>query len=357
MKEAERDAIARVRPPRQRVCADVTTEKLVELLGVNPGGISVFRDELAEGGSTALGRYSNGKDGADRAFYCAFRDGTTYDRQRISRDSPDVHLQYCAGSFFGAVQLDRLRDMKLPLNDGLMQRFMPVIMREARTYSDDETVEEGEDVKTLLKPLRDILAWISPAMTEDAYGERVPVPYELDAEGALLFARFTADMRDAARAQYPSREFGECLQKMGPMWLSLALLFHFIEENSAVPARTVALDAAQRSDMIMRDYFIPHAAQFYLQISDGGQKRRSLACAILRCSKDDIVLRDVVRGCHMMRGKKRPEQIELMQQFEVLGWLTRLDRGGSTPRAGSGPEALSRGLPRISSARSQSEKS
>ena len=44
------------------------------------------------------------------------------------------------------------------------------------------------------------------------------------------------------------------------------------------------------------------------------------------------MLRDVVRRCHMMRKAKRPDQISLMQQFEAMGWLTRLDRNGSIPR-------------------------
>ena len=129
-KAAREKAIEKVAPPRQRVCGDITIEKYVDILGANPGGVAMFRDELS-GWLGSLGRYSsNGKDGADRAFYCALRDGSAHDRQRMS--SPDVHLPHCAGGFFGAVQPDRLLDMELPTTDGLLQRFMPLIMREAQ---------------------------------------------------------------------------------------------------------------------------------------------------------------------------------------------------------------------------------
>ena len=138
-------------------------------------------------------------------------------------------------------------------------------------------------------------------------------------------------MRLAGRAQEPSREFGECLQKMGPMWLAIALLFHLIEtDTGSVPSTSVPFEAARRADVIIRGYFIPHAEQFYDLLSGGSSRLRSVASAILRCPADEIVLRDVVHRCREMRGKDRGEQIKLMQRFEGLGWLTRTDEKGST---------------------------
>ena len=158
-KQARDEAAAKVAPPRQRVCGDITIEKYVDILGANPGGCAMIRDELS-GWLGALGRYTaNGKDGADRAFYCALRDGSAYDRQRMS--SPDVHIEHCAGSFLGAVQPDRLLEMKLPTADGLLQRFMPLIMREARGYEDSD---DADDAKVLLRPVRDRLAALVPVM-------------------------------------------------------------------------------------------------------------------------------------------------------------------------------------------------
>jgi hypothetical protein len=325
-KQARDEAVQKVAPPRQRVCGDVTIEKLADILGANPGGCSIVREELS-GWLGGLGRYTaNGTDAADRAFYCAMRDGSPHDRQRVS--SPSVHIAHCAGSFLGAVQPDRLLEMKLPTADGLLQRFMPLIMREARSYEDSEN---SDDAKALLRPIRDRLAALAPVIQRDPFGQEVAVPYKLTPEGAELYKKFADDMRLAGRALEPSREFGECLNKMGPMWLSLALLFHLIEAetNGTIPER-VPIGIARRADAIMRDFFIPHAEHFYDLLDGGGSahRLRSIATAILRCPRDEIVLRDVVHRCRAMRGKDREEQIRLMQRFETFGWLTRVDRYG-----------------------------
>ncbi len=98
MKRLLQEAKDKVGPPRQRVCGDITIEKFVDLLGDNPGGIAMIRDELS-GWLDGLGRYSKtGKDGPDRAFYCALRDGTAHDRQRMSSPSsiaPEASLARC----------------------------------------------------------------------------------------------------------------------------------------------------------------------------------------------------------------------------------------------------------------------
>jgi hypothetical protein len=264
--------------------------------------------------------------------------------------------------------------MKLPTADGLLQRFAPLMMHEAQGYKDDSATD---DARALLRPVRDRLVALVPEMRDDPLGQAVAVPYRLTAEGARLYQAFAEDMRVAARVQEPSREFGECLQKMCSMWLALALLFHLIEGPAATgipfmvteamkvelrargvsdkqiaemtpqqawetlaapgtpaggPPQAVPFAVARRVDAMVRGFFIPHAEQFYDQLAGGNglSQRRSVACAILRCPKDEIVLRDMARSCRAMRGE-RDAQIKTMQRFEVLGWLTRLDpHQGST---------------------------
>ena len=205
-KKARLDAIQQVPPPRQRVCQDVTIEKYVEILSVNPGGTASMREELA-GWLGALGRYTaTGNDGNDRQFYCYLRDGAPFDRQ--IKSAKDVHLEHCAGSFLGAVQADRLLEFKLPMTDGLFQRFMPQIMREARGYQDSP---DADDAKVLLRPVRDQLVALIPETETDPYGQVVAKPFKLSPEGAKLYEKFANDMRIAACAGEPSIEFGECL--------------------------------------------------------------------------------------------------------------------------------------------------
>jgi hypothetical protein len=80
------------------------------------------------------------------------------------------------------VQPDRLLEMKLPTADGLLQRFMPVIMREAHGYEDSD---DAGDAKALLRPARDRLAALAPVLQRDPFGQTVAVPYKLTPEADL----------------------------------------------------------------------------------------------------------------------------------------------------------------------------
>ena len=67
LKRARDEAARTVPPARQRVCGDVTIEKLADILGTNPGGCAIIREELS-GWLGGLGRYTaKGTDAADRA--------------------------------------------------------------------------------------------------------------------------------------------------------------------------------------------------------------------------------------------------------------------------------------------------
>ncbi len=144
--------IQEVTPPRQRVCQDITIEKYVELLSVNPGGRPRCAKNWQAGSARSGATPPPATTATTAQFYCYLRDGAPFGRQ--IKSAKDVHLPYCAGSFLAAVQADRLMEFKLPTTDGLFQRFMPQMMREARGYQD---TPEADDAKVLLRPLRDQL--------------------------------------------------------------------------------------------------------------------------------------------------------------------------------------------------------
>jgi Protein of unknown function (DUF3987) len=282
--------------------------------------VATFRDEMT-GWFGSFGRYSSGTDAADRQFYCQLRDGGPYLQQR--RSTPDIFVDHCAGSFLGAVQPDRLREVKLPRTDGLLQRFMVQYMRPARQYEDSTA---SKDARLLLRPIRDRLAALVPEMQPDPFGQLRAVPFKLTSEGSKLYEAFVQDMRLAGQANNPSREFAEHLIKLGPMWLSFALLFHLIEDENKAPAKVIPLATTKRADVLVRSFFIPHARLFYSDLTGGraSHQSRSVASAILRCPNDTITLREVVHRCHAIRDLNRDEHIRIMQRFEANGWLTRL---------------------------------
>ncbi|MGC1361017.1 MAG: DUF3987 domain-containing protein, partial [Silvibacterium sp.] len=116
--------------PRQRrlIVVDATFEKLHELLGENPAGVFVLRDELS-GWLASLER--QGRE-SERAFMLECWNGDTgFTVDRIGRGS--IHVEHCCVSLFGGIQPARLRAYLAdalkngPSNDGLMQRFQLLV--------------------------------------------------------------------------------------------------------------------------------------------------------------------------------------------------------------------------------------
>jgi hypothetical protein len=105
------------------VVQDVTVEKLGEILGGQPAGCLMFRDELA-GFLQGMNRYNNG--GGDRGFYLEAYNGARYTFDRLCRE--DVVIERLSVGLLGGIQPDRLASllMKSNDNDGFLARFCPV---------------------------------------------------------------------------------------------------------------------------------------------------------------------------------------------------------------------------------------
>lgn len=110
------------RPTHHRLwVADTTPEKLVRLLGENPGGLICYRDEL----TGLLGCFDKyGGSGADRAFWLEAYGGRSYRYDRV-KDDVAVEIEFCAVSLLGGIQPDRLHRFILSGDDdGLASRIL-----------------------------------------------------------------------------------------------------------------------------------------------------------------------------------------------------------------------------------------
>jgi putative DNA primase/helicase len=107
---------------------DGTFEALHRLLGSNPAGLFVLRDELT-GWLASLERAGHEET---RAFYLECWNGDcSFTVDRIGRGT--VHVEHCCLSLFGGIQPARLRSYLAdaladgPSNDGLIQRFQVMV--------------------------------------------------------------------------------------------------------------------------------------------------------------------------------------------------------------------------------------
>lgn len=106
-------------PPRYRI-ADVTTEKLVEILSLQDRGVLMVRDELS-GWLASHERYNNS---GGRSFYLEGFGGRRFRSERVRHETPQV-VRRLSISILGSIQPDKLFSRFLASDDdGLVARFM-----------------------------------------------------------------------------------------------------------------------------------------------------------------------------------------------------------------------------------------
>ncbi len=137
--------------PRRYVISDITVEKLGEILARSPRGLMVKRDELA-GWIASMEKYGGkGGGGSDRAFWLQAYDGGPYTVDRISRG--ELHIENLSVSILGGIQPERLAEMHGLTSDGLLQRFLPVMMGPSTLPIDEPGYQENDQFDTFIRKL------------------------------------------------------------------------------------------------------------------------------------------------------------------------------------------------------------
>ena len=110
-------------------------EALQDILGRQNRGIGVLRDELS-GWLGSLEKYAGAKgSGADRAFFLQAWNGGPNVIDRVSRGTIPINELLVA--ICGGIQPDRLRQFHDLTDDGLWQRFIPIIVAPATQGLDE----------------------------------------------------------------------------------------------------------------------------------------------------------------------------------------------------------------------------
>ena len=133
--------------PTRYIFNDITVEKVGEVLSRQDRGALVEHDELS-GWIGAMDKYSGGKGAsADRAFWLSAYNGGPKTIDRLGRG--EVYVENLCVSFLADIQPDRLATLTGLTSDGLLQRFIPVMMRKpdfSREVADDTPAGEYSDL-------------------------------------------------------------------------------------------------------------------------------------------------------------------------------------------------------------------
>jgi hypothetical protein len=306
--ENEASQIAEPEPPPRYLAWDTTTEKLGEILARNgEKGILVLTDEI----SAWLGsmeRYNNSGSRADRAFWLSAYDGGPRTVDRIKRG--EQYIPNLSASILGGIQPARLAEIQGLTSDGLLQRFLPVMMGLAKFRQD--RASEGAAYGTLVREL----IFAKPArliMTDDA----LAIMAELHQH---LF-----DLEQSSEGL--AAGFSSFVGKLHGLTGSLALILHLIQDpqlGASYPVGEQTIDNVRRLTL---DFILPHAFEFYRGTgATEGDRLRRVASWILTSGKQHVLASDLTTNVRDLRGLTLLEVNERVSPLVAGGWLQPADK-------------------------------
>lgn len=325
-KEAKKQGVSLPTPERpameRMIVEDITVEALSEVLKDNDRGVLCIQDELS-GWFGSMDAYTGGKAGnKDRAAWLQAYNGGFRQVDRVLRGS--VHIPNFSVSMIGGIQPDAIRRIAKDMtDDGLMQRFMVVIGRNAQEFDRREDDEVGREFAALVDHLHRVQPGQVILLSEAAHQVR---------EVLMAYA--------GELAEYPALPGGlrSHLGKWSGLFARLLLIYHAIEcEALGVHPSSERVNGATaaRVDALMRRFLLPHALAYYTDVlgaSSDLEHARWVAGHVLSKRLDAISNRDLVQAYKQWRGLDDWRRQRVMQVLEDMGWLTPILEEGARRR-------------------------
>lgn len=292
------------KPPRH-VVQDITAEKLSEILSRSDRGALVQRDELA-GWIGSMEQYKGGKGAgsADRAHWIKAYDGGRY---TVDRVKGEIVLSNFSISFLGAVQPDRLAELGNLTSDGLLQRFLPVMLGKPSLPEEVETEATAEEYGRVLNYL----------------AELHPVRILGDSGAHDGVREFQAYIHELEQSQMFTKGMTGFLGKLPGALGSLALVLHLLQAPETAREDPVEGQTVRAARRILEEFVIPHAYEFYRTVEDksDGETIRSAASFILTSDQARFRASDFTTGVRPLRGFGLWELQRKLSMLVVGGWL------------------------------------
>jgi Protein of unknown function (DUF3987)/Bifunctional DNA primase/polymerase, N-terminal/Primase C terminal 2 (PriCT-2) len=298
--------------PRLRI-EDTTIEAAQEVLRDSPDGVLSYQDELG-GWFGSMDKYA-GPRGAmkDRGFWNQAFNGGSYSVNRISR--PSFLIENLLISILGGIQPDAIRKVaEDTVDDGLIQRIIPVMLRSATVGRDEPLAQAVEEYADLIGRLHCV----------------APPPEDLRFDAGALEIRarmeqWSLDLMGTFESF--NRKFATHLGKYHGLFSRLCLIWHCVEHSGGKLPAYVTKDTADRVEKFFRAFLLPHALAFYSSVyglSDNHDHLAAIAGYILARRLGMITNRDIQRGDRTMRGLDKQATDRVFHQLSSLGWVKQI---------------------------------
>jgi len=321
--------------PRLRM-EDATMEAAQEICKDSPDGVLCLQDELSAffGG---IEKYSGKGGGAkDRGFWLQAYGGGEYSVDRIGRGR---YLIDCVSiTMLGGVQPDPIRRIVSEASDdGLIQRFLPVILRPSEVGTDAPAGEAQEDYDAVIQRLFHL------APPHSILGD---LPLRFD-EGARRI-REQLEVKHHRQVQHMesvNRKLASHIGKFDGLFPRLCLVWHCIDHVTSSDERSPALEiseaTAAKVAQFLHSYIMRHSLAFYattIGVSQDQDQICEVAGYILAKRLEEISMRTLGRGSRTMRRLTREEGGRIFEQLEAFGWLEQINKRSDAPSWKVNPE-------------------
>lgn len=321
--------------PRLRV-EDITMEAAQEVCRHSPDGILVLQDELS-GWFGGIEKYSGGKGGAkDRSFWLTAFGGGQYAVNRVGRGS--YLIDNLSVTILGGVQPDPIRRIVAEAtDDGLIQRFFPIILQPACVGRDEETMDVSFEYDALIERLHDLQA-------PDSVIGSLPLQFD-DGARRIREELEARHHKLVVSTEGFNKKLAAHIGKFDGLFARLCIIWHCIEHLASIDdGRTpagdplpvmVSEDIAARVSKFLSHYIMRHSLAFYagvIGLTEDQEQLCDVAGYILAHRLDEVTMRTLQRGNRRtMRKLTRDEGQRLFEQLEAMGWLDAASKRGESP--------------------------
>jgi hypothetical protein len=296
-------------PPKKTrlLLEDTTVEAAQEIFRDSPDGLLCLRDELS-GWFGSMDKYAGHRGAAmDRGFWLQAYNGGSYGYNRVGRG--DGLIENLSASVLGGIQPEPIRKVvEGAVDDGLVQRLIPILLRPATTRHDAPTADVTPHYATLVQRLRNMPPPFEYMVFDD---EALALRQELEEKHLKLMT--CADV---------NRKLAAHIGKYDGLFARLCLLWHCINHCTAKPQTAepdmyIPTATAEKVARFLHGFLLPHARAFYFNVfgvSDDHPRLTRIAGYILARRLEVVTNRDVQRGDRAMRGIDRQDIASLFHQ-------------------------------------------
>lgn len=321
------------KPPQPRLrIEDTTTESAQEVCRESPAGIMVLQDELS-GFFGRIEKYGGGKGGsADRSFWLQAYGGGQYAVNRVGRGS--FIIDNLSVTILGGIQPEAIREvMATATDDGLIQRFIPVVLRKAARDRDVEAPPVADRFGDLLERLLDL------APPSNFFGTQ-----------PLRFSPGARDIREALADKHHrivqgiedyNPKLSTHIGKYDGLFVRLCVIWHCVENIHHDMPLEVTEATASRVAAFLSDFIMGHAMAFYvgtIGLAAHDEIIRAVGGSILAHALETVTARDLTRKVRAFRMADPIAREHVLQTLEAFGWLERYQVRSDAPAWRVSPE-------------------